>query len=224
MRWDDLPQSENIDDRRGDGGGYSGGGGGFPVGGGGLGIGGVIVLGLIGWALGIDPRLLIGGAEILTGGGSQYEQQYRPSNPNARRTGTPTDDTGKFVAAVLGSADAVWKDIFTKDGLTYRSPKLVMFSGGTNSACGAAQSAMGPFYCPSDNGIYLDTDSMLLKPLHEYMHDECTLAARIEDMTMPGKTEDEFIANCIVVCKPRARFIGIWLNELDEGFKNESWA
>ena len=123
----------------------------------GLGIGGVIVLGLIGWALGIDPRLLIGGAEILTGGGSQYEQQYRPSNPNARRTGTPTDDTGKFVAAVLGSADAVWKDIFTKDGLTYRSPKLVMFSGGTNSACGAAQSAMGPFYCPNDRDVYLDT-------------------------------------------------------------------
>jgi predicted metalloprotease len=158
MRWDDLPQSENIDDRRGEDGGYSGGGGGgFPMGGGGLGIGGIIVLGLLGWALGIDPRLLIGGAEILTGGGSQYEQQARPSNPNARRTGTPTDDTGKFVAAVLGSADAVWKDIFTKEGLTYRSPKLVMFSGGTNSACGAAQSAMGPFYCPNDRDVYLDT-------------------------------------------------------------------
>jgi predicted metalloprotease len=157
MRWDDLPQSDNVEDRRGDGGGYSGGGG-FPIGGGGLGIGSVIVLGLIGWALGIDPRILISGADILTGGGSsQYEQQARPSNPNARRTGAPTDDTGKFVSAVLGSADAVWKDIFTKEGLTYRSPKLVMFSGGTNSACGAAESAMGPFYCPNDRDVYLDT-------------------------------------------------------------------
>ena len=72
MRWDDLPQSDNIEDRRGDGGG--GGGGGFPIGGGGLGIGTIVVLGLIGWALGIDPRLLIGGAEIITGGGQPHEQ------------------------------------------------------------------------------------------------------------------------------------------------------
>src|SRR5438046_2936592 len=102
MRWDELPRSDNIEDRRGEDGG-GGGGGGFPIGGGGLGIGGIIVLGLIGWALGIDPRLLIGGAEILTGGGSQYEQPYRqPSPQTARRTGAPTDDTGKFVAAILG--------------------------------------------------------------------------------------------------------------------------
>src|SRR5262245_50492671 len=149
MRWDELPQSDNIEDRRGDGGYSGGGGGGFPMGGGGLGIGGVIVLGLIGWALGIDPRLLISGAEIITGGSSsQYEQPYRPANPNARQqSGIPADDSGKFIAAVLGSADAIWKDIFTKEGLTYRSPRLVMFSGGTTSGCGEASSAMGPFYC-----------------------------------------------------------------------------
>ena len=64
---------------------------------------------------------------------------------------------GAFVAAVLGSADAIWKDVFTKDGLTYRSPRLVMFSGGTSSGCGEAQSAMGPFYCPNDQRVYLDT-------------------------------------------------------------------
>ncbi len=154
MRWDDLPQSDNIEDRRGDG-GYSGGGGGFPIGGGGLGIGGMVVLGLIGWALGIDPRLLIGGAEILTGGGSHTQQPNQPSGP--RRTGTPTDDTGKFVAAVLGSADQTWKVIFEKEGGTYQRPRLVMFSGGTRSGCGAAQSAMGPFYCPNDRTVYLDT-------------------------------------------------------------------
>ena len=69
MRLDDVPESENIEDRRGDGGGGGGGGFGFPMGGGGLGIGAMVVLGIIGYALGIDPRLLIGGAEILTCGG-----------------------------------------------------------------------------------------------------------------------------------------------------------
>jgi predicted metalloprotease len=150
MRWDELPRSDNVEDRRGDGGG----GGGFPIGGGGLSIGTVVVLGLIGWALGIDPRLLIGGAEILSGGGSQYEQQYQDTQ---RRTGQPTDQTGQFVSAVLGSADVTWKAIFEREGQTYRPPRLVIFAGATQSACGFAQSAMGPFYCPSSREIYLDT-------------------------------------------------------------------
>ena len=155
MRWEDLPQSDNIDDRRGGGGGGFGGGG-LPIGGGGLGIGTVVVLGIIGYALGIDPRLLIGGAEILTGGGSSYQQPQ--SDPgSARRTGTPTDDVGKFVAAVLGSSEQTWKVIFEKEGQTYQRPRLVMFANATRSACGAAQSAMGPFYCPPSREVYLDT-------------------------------------------------------------------
>jgi uncharacterized protein len=154
MRWEDLPQSDNIDDRRGDSGGL-GGGGGFPMGGGGLGIGTIIVLGIVGYALGIDPRLLIGGAEILTGGGSNYQQQA-PRQPQGR-TGTPTDDVGKFVAAVLGSSEQTWKVIFEKEGQTYQRPRLVMFSGVTRSGCGTAQSAMGPFYCPPSREVYLDT-------------------------------------------------------------------
>ena len=154
MRWEDLPQSENIEDRRGDGGGFGGGGGGFPMGGGGLGIGTILVLGIVGYALGIDPRLLIGGAEILTGGGSQ--QQRAPQQPG--RPGAPTDDVGKFVAAVLGSSEQTWKVIFEKDGQTYQRPRLVMFSRMTSaSRCGTAQSAMGPFYCPPSREIYLDT-------------------------------------------------------------------
>src|SRR6266545_5336705 len=79
MRWEDLEQSGNIEDRRGEqGGGGPGGGFGLPIGGGGLGIGTIVVLGIVGWALGIDPRLLIGGAEIISGGGSSYQQPYRP--------------------------------------------------------------------------------------------------------------------------------------------------
>jgi predicted metalloprotease len=151
MRMDDMPESGNVEDRRGDGGGGFGGGG-MPMGAGGLGIGGIVVLGLIGWALGIDPRLLIGGAEILTGGGQPQTQQ--PSRP----TSAPVnDDMSRFVRQVLGSTEVQWKDIFQKEGQTYRAPKLVMFSGQTRSACGLAQSAMGPFYCPNDKEVYLDT-------------------------------------------------------------------
>src|SRR5215210_7877635 len=149
MRWEDLPSSGNVEDRR-SGGGF---GGGIPGGAGGLGIGGMVVLGLIGWALGIDPSILIGGAEILNrGGGSSYQQ---PSSP--AQTGTPTDQMGRFVSNVLGSTEVQWKDIFEKAGARYRAPKLVMFREATQSGCGFAQSAMGPFYCPTDQKIYLDT-------------------------------------------------------------------
>src|SRR5271165_5282420 len=157
MRLDDLDQSSNVEDRRG----QSGGGGGFglPIGGGGLGIGTIIVLGLVGWALGIDPRVLIGGAEILSGGSSnsQYQQPAQPGR-QARQTGAPSDDAGGFVARVLGSTEAQWKAIFQEGGKTYRAPILVMYNGRTPAACGGmAQSAMGPFYCPTDQKVYLDT-------------------------------------------------------------------
>ena len=159
MRLDDMPESSNVDDRRGEGGGFGGGGGmgGMPIGTGGLGIGGMVVLGLIGWALGIDPFLLINGANVIVGGNQGGYEQRQPQQQDTRRTGTPSDEAGKFVARVLGSTEVQWKDIFSKEGQTYRAPKLVMFSGATRSACGTAQSAMGPFYCPNDREVYLDT-------------------------------------------------------------------
>ena len=136
------------------GGGYGGGGMGIPMGGGGLGIGTIIVLGLLGWALGIDPRILIGGAEIIMGGGSAPTEQRAPP---PGQTGAPTDQSGQFVAAILGNTEDVWSEIFKEDGQTYRAPKLRLFSGATRSACGAAQAAMGPFYCPNDQRVYIDT-------------------------------------------------------------------
>jgi predicted metalloprotease len=157
MRLDDLDKSSNIEDRRGESGG--GGGFGLPIGGGGLGIGTIVVLGLIGWALGIDPRVLIGGAEILSGGGSssQYQQPAQPGR-QARRTGTPGDEVGGLVSSVLGSTERQWKEVFAEGGKTYRPPVLVMYTGQTQAACGGrAQSAMGPFYCPNDQKVYLDT-------------------------------------------------------------------
>src|SRR4051794_26190609 len=103
MRYDDFRRSDNIDDRRDDdGGGFGGGGGGgfgIPIGGGGgLGIGTIIVLGLIGWAVGIDPRILIGGAEILSGsGGAPSVQMDRPSSSSSTKRGAPQDEMGSMI-------------------------------------------------------------------------------------------------------------------------------
>ena len=142
MRLDGLPQSDRIEDRRG---GLSG----LPGGRSGLGIGTVVVLGLIGWALGIDPRLLIGGAEMMSKTGESQQE----SNAGA----TPSDAMGKFVSSILGSTEEEWTEIFARAGQKYEPPTLVMFSGATQSGCGLAQAAMGPFYCPLDQKVYLDT-------------------------------------------------------------------
>ena len=150
MRWDDFRRSDNVEDARGGSGGFH-----IPGGSGGLGIGTIVVLGLVGYALGIDPRLLIGGAEMLTGGDPRVEQQDR--GPSSAKKGAPSDQMGKFVAAVLGDTEDRWKEIFAASKQRYREPKLRLFAGMTPSACGRAQSAMGPFYCPADQRIYLDT-------------------------------------------------------------------
>ncbi|HTK14241.1 MAG TPA: neutral zinc metallopeptidase [Xanthobacteraceae bacterium] len=155
MRWDDFRRSDNVeDDRDGGGGGFGGGGGGFgiPVGGGGLGIGTIVVLGIVGYALGIDPRILIGGAEMINGRNQQV-QVDRPSRPGS----TPTDQTGKFVSAILGSTEDVWSAVFQQSGKQYTPARLVLFRGAIRGGCGMAQSAMGPFYCPNDKRVYLDT-------------------------------------------------------------------
>ena len=147
MRLDELPQSDRIEDRRG---GLSGSAGRR----GGLGIGAIVVLGLIGWALGIDPRVLIQGAEEMSQSSGPQQQSDAGS---ATSTGAPSDAMGHFVSAILGSTEAQWTDIFAKSGKTYTAPTLVMFSGATQSGCGAARAAMGPFYCPLDRKVYLDT-------------------------------------------------------------------
>src|SRR6516162_3574202 len=153
MRWDDFRTSSNIEDDR-EASASRGGGLGIPGGGGGLGIGMVIILGLIGWALGIDPSVLIGGAQVLTGGGEATQQSSPAPEVDA---GTPNDETGRFVAAVLGDTEDVWTQIFAANGRTYHPPKLRLFSGSEPTPCAFARSAMGPFYCPRDQRVYLDT-------------------------------------------------------------------
>jgi predicted metalloprotease len=111
----------------------------------------VVILGLLAWAFGIDPRVLIGGAETMSRNGQTQQQT------DAGSTGAPSDDMGRFLSAILGSTEVEWKDTFAQAGKTYEPPTLVMFSGATQSACGFAQAAMGPFYCPIDQKVYLDT-------------------------------------------------------------------
>ncbi|MBV8765559.1 MAG: neutral zinc metallopeptidase [Hyphomicrobiales bacterium] len=153
MRLDESEQSENLEDVRGSGGGF---GGGLPIPGGrgGLGIGTIIVLGLIGYAFGIDPRILIGGAELLSGGDGQVVQQ---SQREPQTSGPPSDESGRFVSAVLANTEKVWGDVLPQQtGKSYPPPKLVLYSYETSTACGPGQRTAGPFYCPLDQKVYLD--------------------------------------------------------------------
>ncbi len=149
MRTDDFRPSENVEDNRE----ASAARGGLPGGAGGIGIGTVIIIGLISWYFGIDPSVLLNGAQILTGGEST-SQQSGTAPPVT--TSTPSDPMGKFVALVLGDTEDRWKEIFAAGGRTYHPPRLRLFSGAEQGGCGLARSAMGPFYCPNDKRIYLD--------------------------------------------------------------------
>ena len=150
MRTDDFRPSDNVEDDRE----ASASRGGMPGGAGGLGIGTIIVIGLISWYFGIDPNVLLNGAQILTGGGATSEQTG-PAPPVT--AGTPHDPSGQFVALVLGDTEDRWTEIFAGEGRTYHAPKLLLFAGSEPTPCAFAQSAMGPFYCPRDRRIYLDT-------------------------------------------------------------------
>jgi len=178
MRWIGRRQSSNIEDRREAGGGGLGGGGfpggfntgggdgpripiGFPSGGGaktggGIGIGTIVII-LIGmWLLGINPLELLSG---MSGGGSPVvigQGSGQTTGQTTGKVGTPSDDGAKFVSLVLADTEDTWTALFQKSGETYQTPTLVLFSGNTQSACGFATAASGPFYCPGDRKVYID--------------------------------------------------------------------
>jgi predicted metalloprotease len=146
MKWEGNRESDNVEDRRGDGGG--GGGGGF-IGGRSIGVGTIVIALVGGWVLGVNPLTILG---LLSGGGqpAQVQQQGPAHAPPAN------DHMAKFVSTVLADTEDVWTDIFAKAGGRYQDPKLVLFSGATATACGTGQAAMGPFYCPGDQKVYID--------------------------------------------------------------------
>ncbi|QAY95964.1 hypothetical protein CWB41_09690 [Methylovirgula ligni] len=164
MEWQNFRRSDNVEDRRGDdssdpsiGGGLGAPGG---IGAGHLGLGAIIILGLIGWALGIDPRVLIGGAEMIQGGGQSATQSSpaQPAQQASTETGVPKDQIGQFVSAILAETEDVWSQVLpAQKGIQYVPPHLVLYNGFTRSGCGGAAASMGPFYCPVDKKVYLDT-------------------------------------------------------------------
>ncbi|MFT4171914.1 MAG: neutral zinc metallopeptidase [Rhodocyclaceae bacterium] len=144
MRFEDGQESNNVEDRRG-----GGGGGRLPVGGRTIGVG-TVVLALVAWYFGIDPSVVLNGAGTLSGAGSPTQVQA-PADPNA-----PDDPGKRFVRQVLGDTERTWDQVFAEAGSRYVAPRLVLFSGATPTACGTGQTAMGPFYCPLDQKVYID--------------------------------------------------------------------
>ena len=188
MQWRGGRRSSNVSDQRGSGGsrgGFGGlgglgglGGGGLGGGGrgpriGGLGIVGIIAFFVIASFMGVDPMAILSGMTGGTSGGSSYDgtggngdvvgdilggkSSYSPSSTTGSGDATETE-LKDFVAVILGSTEDVWGGIFAEAGGTYQVPTLVLFSGAVQSACGYAQSAMGPFYCPPDQKVYIDLD------------------------------------------------------------------
>ena len=145
MKWEGNRESDNVEDRR-DG---SGGGGGGGIGGRGIGIGSIAIALVASYFFGINPMTVL---NILGGGGAPEAQVAQgPAHK------PPADDRmTKFVGTVLADTEDVWKDVFTKGGSAYKEPKLVLFRGSTQTACGAGEAAMGPFYCPGDQKVYID--------------------------------------------------------------------
>lgn len=143
MRMDDHRESDNVEDRRG-----SSGGGGLRLGGGRLGLGTIAIALVASYFLGLNPLTVL---NMLAGDGlPAVEQQAPASRP-------PADDaTAIFVSRVLASTEDTWNAAFREMGRPYREPKLVLFTGVTPTACGTGQSAMGPFYCPGDEKVYID--------------------------------------------------------------------
>ena len=143
-------ESENVEDRRGQGGGgFPGGGFPIPLGGGGLSITSLLVIGAVCLMLGINPL------ELLNSGGIPM-----PNTSGPGQSGTPAkDDEGsRFVRRVLADTEDVWDRSFQASGRRYEKPTVVLFSRATQTACGVGQSAMGPFYCPLDKKVYIDLD------------------------------------------------------------------
>jgi uncharacterized protein len=145
MRWELGRRSQNIEDRRGMPGGMGG-----VARGGGIGGLGLIALLLLSWAFGIDPTLLL--QDLSQGSTTSVPDQRVPSGARAPES----DERTAFVSAVLGDTEDTWHALFKQMGRTYREPTLVLFSGAAQSACGFAEAAVGPFYCPGDQKVYLD--------------------------------------------------------------------
>jgi predicted metalloprotease len=141
MKWEGNREADNVEDRR------DGGGGGF--GGRSIGIGSIAIALIASWLFGVSPMTVL---NLLSGAGPGAPQSQQASAHKP-----PADDhMAKFVSTMLADTEDVWKDVFSQGGASYREPKLVLFRGSTPTGCGQGQAAMGPFYCPGDQKVYID--------------------------------------------------------------------
>ena len=217
MKWEGNEQSDNVEDRRGSG------GGGFPIGGRSVGIGTVAVALVAGWIFGINPLTMLG---MLSGGGSPQVQQQQGPAPKP----PANDREAAFVSTVLKNTEVVWADVFRQNGSTYDAPRLVLFRGATPTACGTGESAMGPFYCPGDKKVYIDLGffdtlkSQLGAPgefaqayviAHEVGHhvqDELGITAKVDGMR--GRlSQSQNNAMSVRVELQADCFAGVWANK-----------
>ena len=148
MKMDGQRESENVEDARDSG---DGGRGMRAIGGRGIGLGTIAVALVAGWIFGINPLTILG---ALSGGEMPVSQQQQPSGQAARPPAN--DPMTHFVKQVLADTEDVWREQFRALGSTYREPKLVLYTGQHTTACGSGQAAMGPFYCPGDEKVYID--------------------------------------------------------------------
>ncbi|MHA0043239.1 KPN_02809 family neutral zinc metallopeptidase [Deinococcus sp. PEB2-63] len=218
MDWKNLPGSGNVEDRRG--------AGGLP--GGGIAVGGVggLIIALIAMFFGIDPGAILGG-----GSSSQPTQQSQSTQA------TQNDEAYQFVDRVLGSTDQVWGSIFKQAGRTYTEPRLVLYTRGTQSGCGQANSAVGPFYCPADQTIYLDTSFftqmdrqlggggdfayayVIAHEVGHHVQNELGIADQVERRQRSARTEAEANSYSVRLELQADCFAGVWGNKTQQDAK-----
>ena len=222
MRWQMSRRSENIEDRRGMSAGM-----GRGVRAGGVGGLGLIVFALIAMLLGVNPMTILGSLD----GGYAGPDATTSSGP----TGTPpaNDESGQFVSAILGQTEDVWSNVFKQAGQTYREPTLVLFDGAVQSACGMAGAATGPFYCPADQKVYLDTSffrelsqkfgapgdfAAAYVIAHEVGHHVQTLLGISRQVTEMRQRSDERTSNRLSVMMELQAdcFAGVWARHLQD--------
>ncbi|MBB5606206.1 MULTISPECIES: neutral zinc metallopeptidase [unclassified Janthinobacterium] len=223
MKWEGNRESDNVEDRRGenDGGGNSnGGGGGFGFGGRSIGIGTIVVALLGSYVLDVNPLTLL---NVLSGGSGQVSTQQTPQTPRP----AADDPMSHFVRTVLADTEDTWGALFKAEGGSYVRPKLRLYTGSTDTACGPGQSASGPFYCPADQKVYLDLEFFQLMQdrfkvssefaeayviAHEVGHHVQNLLGLSEKVDRARRTQSERQANAMSVRLELQAdcFAGVW--------------
>lgn len=218
MKWEGDPESNNVDDQRGNGGG----GGGFGFGGRSIGIGTIVIALLGSWLFGVSPSTIL---SLLSGGGAPTVQQQQAP----RQQVGPEDQQTRFVKTVLRYTEDTWAQIFREHKATYQNPTLVLFSGATQTACGLGKTAAGPFYCPGDHKVYIDLSFYQLMRqrfhesgefaqayviAHEVGHHVQTLMGIMDKVDRARSRMDERQANALSVRVELQAdcFAGVWGN------------